>query len=224
VLRRSLRETDEFAARRKHLGTAAILRSLRSNWRIVLVGTLMVVMTTVSFYVITAYTPTYGSTVLSLSSQDSLLVTLCIAGSNLLWLPIMGAVSDRFGRRPLLIGCTLAMLVSAYPVLLWLTAAPSFSRLLAAELWLSFLYASYNGAMVVHLTQIMPVAVRTSGFSLAYSLATALFGGFTPAICTYLIHATGNRAVPGLWLCCAALCGLAGALMAGGHEDQQLKL
>ena len=48
--------------------------------------------------------------------------------------------------------------------------------------------------MVVALTEIMPVEVRTSGFSLAYSLATALLGGFTPAICTYLIHITGNRA------------------------------
>jgi hypothetical protein len=58
----------------------------------------------------------------------------------------------------------------------------------------------------------MPVEVRTAGFSLAYSLATAIFGGFTPAICTYLIHVTGNRAVPGLWLSFAAICGLSAAL------------
>ena len=61
-------------------------------------------------------------------------------------------------------------------------------------------------------TEIMPIEVRTSGFSLAYSLATAIFGGFTPAICTYLIHVTGNRAVPGLWLSFAAICGLSAAL------------
>jgi hypothetical protein len=56
--------------------------------------------------------------------------------------------------------------------------------------------------------------VRTVGFSLAYSLATAIFGGFTPAISTYLINATGNRAIPGLWLSFAAGCGLIGALFA----------
>jgi MFS transporter, MHS family, citrate/tricarballylate:H+ symporter len=67
----------------------------------------------------------------------------------------------------------------------WLTSAPSFSRLLLVSLWLSFIYGSYNGGMVVLLTEIMPVEVRTAGFSLAYSLATALLGGFTPAICTY---------------------------------------
>ncbi len=90
---------------------------------------------------------------------------------------------------------------------------PSFTRLLIVELWLSVLYAGYNGAMAVYLTEIMPIEVRTSGFSLAYSLATAIFGGFTPAICTYLIHVTGNRAVPGLWLSFAAVCGLSAALM-----------
>ena len=55
---------------------------------------------------------------------------------------------------------------------------------MAVELWFVVLYASYNGAMVVFLTEFMPVEVRATGFSLAYSLATAIFGGFTPAICT----------------------------------------
>jgi len=219
ILRRSLPETDEFAARRHHPDTAEILRSLRSNWKVVLVGACLVVMTTVSFYMITAYTPTFGSSVLRLSTLDSLEVTLCVAVSNLFWLPIMGSLSDRIGRKPLLLACTLALLISAYPLMLWLTAAPSFSRLLAAELWLSFLYASYNGAMVVFLTELMPASVRTSGFALAYSLATAIFGGFTPAISTWLVHATDNRAIPGVWLSFAAACGLGAALLGKPHKE-----
>src|SRR3981189_634371 len=67
-LRRSLQETDEFVARKRHPGTSEILRSLANNWPIVLIGTLMVTMTTVSFYMITAYTPTFGSSVPHLSS------------------------------------------------------------------------------------------------------------------------------------------------------------
>lgn len=74
------------------------------------------------------------------------------------------------------------------------------------------MYASYNGAMVVCLTEIMPAEVRASGFSMAYSLATAIFGGFTPAISSYLIHATGDKAMPGMWLSAAAACGLIAAL------------
>jgi hypothetical protein len=72
--------------------------------------------------------------------------------------------------------------------------------------------------MVVFLAEIMPVDVRTTGFALAYSLATAVFGGFTPAISTYLIHATGNDAVPGLWLSFAAAVGLIAALLAKPHN------
>jgi MFS family permease len=213
-LRRSLQETNAFAARKHRLTTSEVLRSLSANWAVVIVGTMMVTMTTVSFYMITAYTPTFGNSVLHLATMDGLIVTLCVGASNLFWLPVMGALSDRTGRRPLLLVFTVLMLVTAYPAMLWLVREPSFARLLAVELWLSFLFASYNGAMVVFLTEIMPIDVRTSGFSLAYSLATAIFGGFTPAISTYLIHRTGNRAVPGLWLSLAAATGFAAALLA----------
>jgi hypothetical protein len=111
------------------------------------------------------------------------------------------------------------MLLTAYPVMLWLVRDPSFAKLLTVELWFSFMFGSYNGAMVVFLTEIMPLNVRTTGFALAYSLATAIFGGFTPAISTYLIHVTGNRAVPGLWLSFAAACGLVASLLAPPPHD-----
>jgi MFS family permease len=212
-LRRTLTETDAFLARRRHPSASELVRSVAAHWQIVLIGAMLATMTTVSFYVITAYTPTFGGRELHLAAIDSFLVTLCVGVSNFIWLPIMGALSDRLGRRPLLLACTLGALFTAYPVMSWLVAAPSFARLLSVELWLSFIYASYNGAMVVYLTEIMPEDVRISGFSLAYSLATAIFGGFTPAICTWLIHITGNRAAPGLWLSAAAALGFAAAVI-----------
>jgi MFS family permease len=218
-LRRSLQETDEFNARKNRPNLKEILRSLTHSWKIVLTGTMMATMTTVSFYMITAYTPTFGNSVLKLAILDSLLVTLCVGASNLFWLPVMGALSDKVGRRPLLLICTTLMLLTAYPVMMWLVREPSFARLLAVELWFSFMYGTYNGAMVVFLTEIMPLNVRTTGFALAYSLATAVFGGFTPAISTYLIHVTGNRAVPGLWLSFAAACGLVASLLARPPHD-----
>jgi len=213
LLRRSLAETEEFLARKRHPATGEILRSLVEHWRIVVLGTMLVTMTTVSFYTITAYTPTFGGAVLKLGSRGTLIVTLCVGISNFIWLPVMGGLSDRIGRKPILLASTILSLATSYPVLLWLTSSPSFSRLLLVELWLSFLYGSYNGAMLVFLAEFMPVEVRATGFSLAYSLATAIFGGFTPAICTYLIHATGNRAMPGVWLSFAAAMGLAATLL-----------
>jgi MHS family citrate/tricarballylate:H+ symporter-like MFS transporter len=185
---------------------------MAANWRIVLAGMMLVVMTTVSFYLITVYTPTFGKNVLKLTAADSLVVTFCVGLSNFIWLPVMGALSDRIGRKPLLIVFTVLTILTAYPTLAWLVAAPSFGRMLAVLLWLSFLYASYNGAMVVALTEVVPVGVRTAGFSLAYSLATALFGGFTPLVSTWLIDRTGNNAAPGLWMSFAAICGVAATL------------
>ncbi|KAG5727163.1 hypothetical protein E4T56_gene8320, partial [Termitomyces sp. T112] len=90
---------------------------------------------------------------------------------------------------------------------------PSFTKLLVVELILSFFYASYNAAMVVYLTEFVPAQVRAAGFSLAYSLATAV-GGFTPFIVTWLIGVTGNHAIPGAWLAFNALASLAAALIA----------
>jgi metabolite-proton symporter len=208
IIRRTLEETPEFAARRHHPSPREILRSVMKNWRLVLAGAAMVVMTTVSFYMITAYAPTFAKMELKLSEIDSFLITMLVGLSNFFWLPTMGALSDRVGRKPLLTGATVLTILTAYPALSWLVTAPTFDHLLMVELWLSFLYGTYNGAMVVALTEVMPADVRTTGFSLAYSLATATFGGFTPAACTYLIHVLGNQAAPGIWLTLAAVLGL----------------
>jgi MFS family permease len=207
-----LQETPAFAQRTERPSFAQILASVGANAPVIGLGAMMVTLTTVTFYLVTAYTPTYGTEVLHLSTRKAFGATLCVGLLNFALLPAAGALSDRIGRRPILVAAALALLFTAYPVLHWLAAAPSFGRLLAAELWLAALYATYNGAMVVHLTEIMPAAARTSAFSLAYSLATALFGGFTPLICTWLIHATGDKAAPGLWVGAAAMLALAGVL------------
>lgn len=212
LLRRSLTETPEFQSK-KPPETREILRTLARNWTLVIRGTMLTVMTTVSFYMITAYTPTFGSAVLHLAAKENMIVTLCVGASNFFWIPIMGTLSDKIGRRPMLIAITVLALITVYPAFSWLIAGPSFARLMTVELWLSFLFGSYNGPMITFLTEIMPPSIRTAGFSLSYSVATALFGGFTPAISTYLIHATGNRAVPGLWLSFAAACGLIATLV-----------
>ncbi len=212
VLRRTLQETEEFTSRKHHPKTAEVLRSMVANWQIVVAGMLMVAMTTTAFYLITVYTPTFGKSVLHLTARDALIVTFCVGISNFIWLPIGGTIADRYGRKPLLVITTALTILSAYPMMSWLAAAPSFMRMLEVELVLSALYGLYNGAMVVALTEVMPVQVRVVGFSLAYSLATALFGGLTPFISTWMIEVTHDKAAPGIWLTVAAVCGLGATL------------
>jgi len=92
VIRRSLEETEEFLARKHRPPLGEIFLSLWRNIGIVLAGVLMVAMTTVSFYLLTVYTPTFGITVLHLSASDSLLVALAVGVCNAVWLPILGRI------------------------------------------------------------------------------------------------------------------------------------
>jgi MFS transporter, MHS family, citrate/tricarballylate:H+ symporter len=211
VLRRSLQETPEFLARKHHPTPAEIYRSVGENWAVVLQGMLLVVLTTVSFYFITVYTPDFGKS-LNLSAADALLVTLLVAVTNFVWLPVGGALSDRIGRKPVLLATGALVLVASYPALSWLATAPTFGKLIGVEMLLSCAYGLYNGAMVAALTEVVPAHVRASCFALAYSLAAALFGTSTPLLSKQLIRHFGDAA-PALWLCAAALCSIVGALL-----------
>jgi MHS family citrate/tricarballylate:H+ symporter-like MFS transporter len=212
VLRRSLQESPEFLAK-KPPTVRQIFDTMLENWQIVLLGMLMVVLTTVTFYLITVYTPTFGKTVLGLSETDSLLVTLAVAITNFIWLPIGGAISDRVGRKAVLLTIAVLAFLTAYPALAWLVTDPTVGKMLAVELLFSFYFGVYNGAMVAALSELVPARVRATGFSLAFSLAAALFGTATPGVSTRLIQLTGDKASPGYWLMLAGLCGIVSTLL-----------
>jgi metabolite-proton symporter len=216
-LRRSLEETEAFAKCQPMQSSGAVLRCVAANWQIVLVGAMLSILTTTTFYLITVYTPTFGSQVLHLDPVGNMVVTLCVGLSNFIWLPIGGATSDRIGRRPLLFAIPILCLVTAYPAMVWLVTDPSFTKLLAVELWFSVIFGLYNGAMIPMLAEIVPAEVRAAAFALAYSLATAIFGGFTPLVSTYLVEATGNHAAPGIWLSLAAAISLTAAILSRRH-------
>lgn len=213
LIRRTLEETPEFLKQKKHPTQREVFAAMLANWRIVLLGMMLTAMTTVTFYFITVYTPTFGKNVLKLSITDSLLVTLLVATTNFIWLPIGGAISDRVGRRPVLLAIAILALVTAYPALAWLVVEPTFNKMLMVELWFSLCFGVYNGAMVAALSEEVPAHVRTTCFSLAFALAAALFGTFTPLVSTWLIDMTGNRAAPGFWLMAAAASGLIATLL-----------
>jgi MFS transporter, MHS family, citrate/tricarballylate:H+ symporter len=207
-LRRTLEETPEFLAMKRHPTTAEVFRSAAANWKIVVLGMLVAVLTTTTFYFVTVYTPTFGRNVLKLTTQDALLVTLLVAVTNFFWNPVGGAVSDRLGRKPVLLTIACLSFVTAYPALRWLVEAPTFGKMLTVEMMFSFYFGVYSGTMLGALVEVVPKHVRTTCFSLAFALAAGLFGTFTPFAATWLIDQTGDKASPGLWLMCAAALGI----------------
>jgi MHS family citrate/tricarballylate:H+ symporter-like MFS transporter len=212
ILRRTLEETPEFLAMKKHPSAAEVFASAIANWRIVVLGMMMAVLTTTTFYFVTVYTPTFGKTVLKLTNQEALIVTLLVAVTNFIWNPVGGALSDRIGRKPVLLTIACLALVTAYPALNWLIAAPTFGKMLAVEMMFSFYFGVYSGTMLGALVEVVPPHVRTTCFSLAFALAAGLFGTFTPFASTWLIEHTGDKASPGYWLMCAAILGIVAAL------------
>jgi MFS transporter, MHS family, citrate/tricarballylate:H+ symporter len=212
LLRRTLEETPEFLKMKKHPTAREVFASAVANWRIVILGMMIAVLTTTTFYFVTVYTPTFGKTVLKLSSQDALLVTLMVAVTNFFWNPVGGAVSDRIGRKPVLLTIAALSFLTAYPALHWLVAAPTFGKMLAVEMMFSLYFGVYSGTMLGCLVEIVPAHVRTTCFSLAFALAAALFGTFTPFAATWLIDHTGDKASPGFWLMCAATLGIIATL------------
>ena len=212
VLRRTLEETPEFLAMKKHPTASEVFASAVANWRIVILGMMIAVLTTTTFYFVTVYTPTFGKAVLKLTSQEALLVTLLVAVGNFIWNPVGGAISDRVGRKPVLVTIAVLSLLTAYPALHWLVAEPTFGKMLAVEMMFSFYFGVYSGTMLGCLVEIVPAHVRTTCFSLAFSLAAALFGTFTPFASTWLIQHTGDKASPGYWLMFAAVLGIVATL------------
>jgi MHS family citrate/tricarballylate:H+ symporter-like MFS transporter len=213
LLRRTLEETPAFLAMKKHPTASEVFASAMANWRIVILGMMMAVLTTTTFYFVTVYTPTFGKTVLKLSTPDALLVTLLVAVGNFIWNPVGGALSDRIGRKPVLLVIACLSLLTAYPALNWLIAAPTFGKMLAVEMMFSFYFGVYSGTMLGALVEVVPAHVRTTCFSLAFALAAGLFGTFTPFASTWLIDHTGDKASPAYWLMCAATLGIIAALV-----------
>ena len=211
-LRRSLPETEVFERSQHAHSTGEILRILAAHWPLLLAGGVMTILNTTAFYFVNGYTPTYGSAALHLAPLGNFEVALMVAVTTFVLLPVFGAVSDRIGRWPILLGSALLVVATAYPALSWLVSAPGFGRLLAVESWLAVLYAAYAGALVPLIAEVMPPKVRSSGYAVILSVANGIFGSFTPAIATFLIEATGNRASPALWLSAAAAVSLAAAL------------
>jgi len=213
-LRRSLQETEVFAHSTHPRSTREILRILGEHWQIVAIGVMMTILNTVTFYFVNGYTPTFGSAALHLAPLGNFVVALVVGTASFILLPVGGALSDRIGRWPMVLGMPLLVLATAYPAMSWLVSAPSFLRLLLVEMWLAILYAMYAGALVPLLAELMPAKVRTSGYAIIISLANGIFGTFTPAISTALIQYTGDRASPALWLSGAAAVSLLAGLSA----------
>jgi MFS family permease len=211
-MRRHLSETEEFVAasqdETQHLGLIAVLRE---HLRDVLVCFGLVVSATIMFYVVLIYMPTYAKTQLNIPLKDAF--TAQVAGLIFLTvlIPLFGILSDRIGRRAVLMLAALLYLVLTYPMMAWMLAEPSLIRLAIMQVALCSAIAVGFGAISTALAEQFPVRQRSTGLALAYNMAVMIFGGFAQLIVTWLIKETGSLLAPSFYVMFGASVGLVAA-------------
>lgn len=215
-IRRNVEEPETFREMKaaQAAGTvreATLGEMLRNHMRETLVGMGLVVTLTVSIYITFTYLTTFSTVTLKLPLRDTFLVQMASAAFMIVLMPLWGAISDRVGRRPLMIGSLIGYLLVLYPAYSWLTSEPSITRLLVAQLSICVFVSVYFGVFSTVIAELFPANVRSLGMSLAYNIAVMIFGGFAQFIVTWLIRATGSPMAPAYYVMFGVVVGLVAA-------------
>ena len=211
-IRRHVDETMEFKTMQP---SASPLKEALSDGKKRLVVSLGVVaLCTVSMYTVVLFMPTYATRQFGLTTSVGFLGGLLVGVIQLVLIPVFGAMSDSFGRRPIMFASAAAMLVVFYPLFAWLAAAPTLQTLLIVQAIIGVLIAAYMGPLGALMAELFPARMRTTGLSISYAFAVAIFGGLAPLFNTWIIAVTGNKLAPAFYLIIAAAISLVALVLA----------
>ena len=201
-IRSSVDETPEFLA--AETTTSPLRDTFAGHKTRLLIAIGIVVLGTVATYLV-LFMPTYGVKQLGLPPSVAFSAVVLTGLIQMVGSPFVGHWSDKVGRTGLMLASAVLMLVLIYPAFAWLVARPSAATLIAVQIAMGVVVTGYFAALPGLLSEIFPVATRTTGMSLAYNIAVTVFGGFGPFIIAWLIRATGEKVAPSFYLMFAAL-------------------
>ena len=189
---------------------AAMARAAnRAALRIAVLGLMMLGGGTISTYVLD-YMATFAQDSLHLSARVGLASTLGVNIIEVFGILAGGWASDRWGRRPIMIGPQIAYALCALPVFLLIAHLRSPWIVIAGPTFLAALTSFAGGGYYAALCESLPKAVRGRAFALTYAIAIAVFGGSAQPLVTWLIHTTGRPEAAGAFLLFGALMTLTG--------------
>lgn len=191
---------------------------LRTYPRQTLISFSLVVLWTVCTYAILFYIPSYSTRVLQLPSWMGFCAGMMGGAVLIIVTPIVGALADRYGRRPWLLWSALAIFVTVYPMFVYINQMPGLISLLVFELVLGVLIAGYIGSILAAFGELLPTHVLSTELSVAYNVAVTIFGGFATFTITWLIAQTGSNVSPAFYIMFAALISSIGAMLYRDHE------
>jgi MHS family proline/betaine transporter-like MFS transporter len=173
-------------------------------WRAAVQAFGFTILWTVSFYMMLSYMPTFTQKYVGLARSEALwsntIGLLVIVAA----IPLMGLVSDRIGRKPMILTSVLSFLVLSYPLFLALLTYANLTVAILVQVIFALMLATFSGPGPAAIAEIFPTDGRSTWMSTAYSLSVAIFGGFAPYIATLLISSTGSSLAPTFYLIAAA--------------------
>jgi MFS transporter, MHS family, proline/betaine transporter len=221
-IRRRLEDTPAFIAQTK-LAESPLAEALGKHFKVIACGFGMVVLGTVCVYVLVLFLPGYASRQFHLPQSDAFAVTAYMSLVGVIWCVIAGWISDRIGRKVLLLISSIGLVVLTYPMFAWLAAAPSLTRLVVIETVFAILVSTFASVSPTLLAELFPTRVRNTALALSYNIAVAVFGGFGQFIVAWLIIHTGDVLAPAYYVSAASVIGVIAVLPLADRTGQALE-
>jgi len=191
-MRRNVEETPHFEASRE----AATDAPVASGFPLGAMAFGFTIFWTIAYYTLLAWMPSFTQRFAGLTPSEALWANTIGLIAMVIAIPVWGALSDRIGRRPLLMASALSIGALAYPLFSLMAAKGGFALVLPIQILFGVLLALYSGPGPAAISEIFPTHLRSTWMSAGYTLAVAVFGGFAPFIATWLIQKTGSPVSP----------------------------
>ena len=200
-IRLRLQETPEFAAQQaSHVEkNTPIFELFRNHRKAMLIAFCVACLNAVAFYMILSYMPTYLSTELGMGKTESFVSATLSLLTYIGFIFFMGKLSDKFGRKTMLITASIVFILATVPLFSALQGA-SFWAIVAIQIAFGFMLAINDGSLPALLSELFPTDVRYSGFAFTFNCANALLGGTAPLFATWLIQETHSPLAPAWYL------------------------
>ncbi|MDI2036627.1 MFS transporter [Paenarthrobacter nitroguajacolicus] len=228
VLRLYVQETPLFKeAQRKREAQAGTERKMplailfRRNWREILIATGSRMGENAGFYIYSLFIITYVTQIMGLQRQTGLTAVMIGQAVAVVAIPVLALYADRVGRKPIMIGASIATVVWAFAFFALLNTGQAWG-IIAAAVGGLLIFAAYSSVIGAFFSELFPTDVRYSGTSVAYNLASLIAGSLSPIIALALYSAFGTGYAIGIYLAGMGLISMVSVMFA--KETKGLKL